>query len=543
MRYLLVALASHAATLFAQKPVDLILHNTKVVTVDDRFSISSAVAVRAGRIVAVGGEELLKTYRAAKVLDLKGRTVQPGFIDTHIHIAGDPAYYVELSEVKSIQEIRARVAAKARALPKGAWISGYGWSEDQLEEKRKPNRQDLDKAAPANPVTLTRAGGHSSVGNSLALKAAGMDRTTPDPEGGTIEHDAKGEPTGVVRERNDVFTRHLPKATAAELRESQTAKLKALFAKGITSIIEANTPLRQWPRWQSIYASNPGALPRAAVQIGWPGEEALKQFGKKTGYGDEFLRLGAIKLFVDGGFTGPAAYTIAPYRDQGDYRGKLVRPEAEFATIVKQAHALGWQMGLHTIGDGAIQLAADLLAKVLDENPRADHRHYLNHFSMAPPEATYKTMASHGIWIAQQPNFTYTLEGRYRANLEGERLQRNNPVATPIRQGIFVSLSSDILPIGPLVGLYAAVTRKGMSGEVYGADERISMLQAITAYTKNGAYFTREEKLKGTIEPGKLADMIVLSGDLLTMDPARILSTKVEMTILGGRIVYEARKP
>ncbi|MEO8027451.1 MAG: amidohydrolase, partial [Bryobacteraceae bacterium] len=528
-RLLLFSLASIA---YAQQPADLILHNAKVVTVDDHFSIASAVVIRGDRILAVGGEDLVAKYKAAKTLDLKGRTVQPGFMDTHIHMHGDPAYYVELSEVKSIQEIRARVAAKAKALPKGAWVSGYGWSEDQLEEKRKPNRQDLDGAAPSNPVVLTRAGGHSSVGNSLALKIAKIDRATPDPDRGAIEHDAAGEPTGVVRERNDVFTRNLATPGRAELRETLTAKLRALFAKGITSIIEASTPLESWPEWQSIYAAHRGELPRAAVQIGWPGAEALQKFGKRTGDGDEFLRLGAIKLFVDGGFTGPAAYTIAPYKGQGDYRGKLVRPEAEFAAIVKQTHALGWQLGMHTIGDGAIQLAANVLAKVLDENPRADHRHYLNHFSMNPPEETYRKIAAHHIWIAQQPNFTYTLEGRYRANLEGERLQRNNPVATPIRHGIFLSLSSDILPIGPLVGLYGAVTRKGMSGEVYGPGERISMAQAITAYTKNGAYFTREEKLKGTIEAGKLADLIVLSGDLLMMDPAKIIETQVDMTIL-----------
>lgn len=528
-------------SLTAQEAADLILHNAKVITVDNNFSIAQAVAIRGDRIIAVGNEDLLKKYKAATVLDLKGKTVQPGFIDTHIHMRGDPAYYVELSEVKSIQEIQTRVSAKAKTLPKGAWISGYGWSEDQLEEKRKPNRQDLDKAAPDNPVTLTRAGGHSSVGNSLALKLAKLDRATPDPERGVIEHDSTGEPTGVIRERNDLFGRFLLKPTADDLRETLIKKLQALFAKGITSIIEANTSLDQWPEWQRIYAAHRGELPRAAVQIGWPGVDTLKKFGKTTGDGDEFLRLGAIKVFVDGGFTGPAAYTIQPYDGQGEYRGKLVRPEAEFAEIVRQSHLLGWQLGMHTIGDGAIRLAVDVLSQTLDQNPRKDHRHYLNHFSMTPPEATYMKMAAHDIWIAQQPNFTYTLEGRYKANLSGERLQRNNPVANPMKHGIFMSLSSDILPIGPLVGLYAAVTRKGMSGEVYGASERISMAEAIKGYTRNGAYFTREEKLKGTIEPGKLADLIVLSGDLLAMDPSKIMSTKVEMTILGGKIVYQAR--
>lgn len=539
MRFLLPFMLG-AVAFAQQQPVDLILHNGKIFTADANMTIAQAVAVRGEKIVAVGASaELLKQYKAARVIDLEGKFVQPGFDDIHIHMRGDPPYYVDLAEVKSIQEIRIKVAAKAKTLPKGAWITGYGWSEDQVEEKRKPNRRDLDQAAPANPVAITRAGGHSSVGNSMALKIAGVDKSTPDPEQGVIEHDDNGEPTGVVRERNDVFLKFAPREKPADLSPSLTLKLKGLLAKGITSIIEANTSLDGYAEWQKIYAAKGAELPRAAVQIGWPGAETLRKYGHKTGDGNEHLRLGAIKVFVDGGFTGPAAYTIEPYKNQGDYRGKLTRTPEEFYTIFRDAHALGWQLGLHTIGDGAIKLAADTLARVIDENPRADHRHYLNHFSMTPPDDTYRKMASHGIWIAQQPNFTYTLEGRYRDNLDDRRLQLNNPVATPMKYGIFVGLSSDILPIGPLVGLYAATTRKGMSGEVYGMEEAIPMARAIAGYTRNGAYFTKEEKVKGSLEEGKLADMIVLSEDLLTVAPTKIMQTEVYMTIVGGKILYK----
>lgn len=540
MRFLIFLIFLIGAAAFAQQPVDLILHNGKVFTADSNLTTAQAVAISGEKIVAVGpSAEILKQYKASRTIDLGGKFLQPGFDDIHIHMRGDPPYYVDLAEVRSIQEIRNRVAAKARTLPKGAWITGYGWSEDQVEEKRKPNRKDLDQAAPLNPVAITRAGGHSSVGNSLALKIAGVDKSTPDPQNGVIEHDDHGEPTGVVRERNDLFTRFVPKEKPADLSPSLTAKLKGLLAKGITSIVEANTTLDGYVEWQKIYATHANELPRAAVQIGWPGVEALQKYGKKTGDGDQHLRLGAIKVFVDGGFTGPAAYTIEPYKNQGDYRGKLTHTPEEFYAIFRDAHKLGWQIGLHTIGDGGIKLAVDILSRVIDENPRADHRHYLNHFSMTPPEETYRKMAAHAIWIAQQPNFTYTLEGRYRDNLEGRRLQLNNPVATPMKHGVFVGLSSDILPIGPLVGLYAAVTRKGMSGEVYGFEEAIGMPQAIAGYTRNGAFFTREEKVKGSLEAGKLADMIVLSQDLLTVDPSKIMDTQVEMTIVGGRILYK----
>ena len=529
-----------AVAAFAQERADLLLRNGKVFD-PGSGAVTQALVIRDGKIIATGSNDLATKYKAAKVIDLHGSLAIPGFDDTHIHLSGDAPHYVELAEAKSIQEIRRLVSAKAAQIGKGAWITGYGWSEDQLEEKRKPARLDLDAAAPSNPVVLTRAGGHSVTTNSRALELAKIDRTTPDPDKGVIEHDDHGEPTGLVRERGDLFTRFVPPSTPGELRASLINKLKALFAKGITSIIVAGVTPVQYAEWERIYAQNPD-LPRAALQIRYTDPETLKTFGKKTGDGNERLRVGAIKIFVDGGFTGPAAYTIQPYKNQGDYRGKLTMHEAQLYEQLRNAHRLGWQLGLHTIGDGAIQLAVDSLAKILLETPRADHRHYLNHFSMTPPEATYRKMKASDIWLAQQPNFTYTLEGRYRDNLDDARLQFNNPLATPMnRYGIFTSLSSDILPIGPAIGLYAAVTRKGVSGAVYGLEARISIRQAIQAYTQNGAYFTREEKIKGTLAAGMLADLTVFEEDLLTADPAKILTAKPSKTILNGRVVYEKK--
>ena len=498
-----------------------------------------AMAIRDGRVLAIGSDsEIAGRYRAAREIDLKGGFAIPGFNDTHIHMRGDAPHYVELSDVKSIQEIGAKVGAKAKQFGKGAWITGYGWSEEQLEEKRKPNRKDLDQAAPDNPVVLTRAGGHSAVASSRALALAKIDRATPDPDKGAIEHDASGEPTGVVRERNDLFYKFAPVASREQLNVSLRRKLKDLFAKGITSIIVAGVTVDEYADWEKLYAQD-RELPRAALQIRWTLPETLRQFGRKTGSGDDRLRVGAIKIFVDGGFTGPAAYTIEPYKDQGEYRGKLTMKVEELKSALRQAHAMGWQLGLHTIGDGAIQLAVDALSGIVRTAPRADHRHYLNHFSMTPPDETYRKMRAANIWLAQQPNFTYTLEGRYRDNLDARRLELNNPVATPMKKyGIFTSLSSDILPIGPLVGLYAATTRKGMSGTVYGPQERIGMREAIQAYTQNGAYFTFEEKYKGTLAPGMLADLAVFPDNLLTIDAAKILDLTPSTTILGGRVVY-----
>ena len=292
------------------------------------------------------------------------------------------------------------------------------------------------------------------------------------------------------------------------------------------------------PEWERVYREHRGELPRAAVQIRWPGEAALRDFGRKSGDGDEWLRVGALKVYVDGGFTGPSAYTIDPYKGLPGFRGTLNRAPDSLYLIARAAHAMGWQMGFHTIGDGAIALAVSVFDRVLRELPRADHRNYLNHFSMLPPDSTLATMVRDSILVAQQPNFTYTLEQRYAQVLDGARLAHNNPVATPMRRGVVMAFSSDILPIGPMVGLYAAVTRKGKSGAVYGAEERVPMVVALRAYTRGGAYLTREERRKGTIQPGMLADVIVLSADLLTIPPEQILETRVDLTVLGGRVVY-----
>ncbi len=537
-----------AAPLAAQERVDLLVHDAKVFSADDRGTMYRAVAMRDGKIVAVGGEELVARYRAERTVDAHGKLVIPGFMDTHIHVRGVPRRAVSLAGAKSLAEIQERIRRKARELGAGEWVTAYDWSEDELAEKRRPLRADLDAAAPENPVLATRAGGHSGVASSLALKLAGITRETPDPEGGIIEHDSAGEPNGVLRERaQGLAGRLVPRATPDETRESFVAALRDLLRLGITSMIEAGTPPSFFPEWERVYREHGDELPRVAAQVRvWPDEVGadsaialIRNFGRKTGDGDERLRVGPLKIGVDGGFTGAAAWTLEPYKGQPGFYGKALVPKADLLKVVRAAHALGWQMGFHTIGDAAIQMTVDVYDQVLRESPRPDHRNYLNHFTVKPPEATLRKMVADHIGISQQPNFTYTLDGRYRANLEGPRYRSNNPLRTPLSRGIFMAFGSDDLPIGPMVGLYAAVTRKGMLGDVVGPEEKLTMPEAIRAYTRSGPFLTREERIKGTIEPGKLADLIVLSEDLLTIDPERILGVKVEMTVLGGKVVYE----
>lgn len=519
--------------------VDLLFHNGQILIVDDAFSIHSVLAVSDGKVVASGGEELLDHYRARKTVDLSGQTLMPGFVDSHTHISGDARRYIDLTDVSSIVEIQSLVRDKAALLGSSEWITGYGWSEDELAEQRKPTRYDLDDAAPDNPVVLTRAGAHSAVASSLALRAANIDADTPDPEGGVIERGATGEPNGIVRERHGLILQLVPPATEAELRRSLAVNLNSLLAKGITSITDAQKTPQDYRRWQSVYAERALPLPRAKLQFEWDDPAAIKTLMREVGDGDDWLAIGPIKIFVDGGFTGPAAYTLKPYRDMPEYRGYLNMAQSKLVKQINEIHDAGLQMGIHAIGDAAIALVVDTLTETLQRNPRQDHRHYLNHFSMRPPQQTMAKMAEQNIHITQQPNFTYTLEGRYAANLDGWRLAHNNPLRSPMDAGITVALSSDILPIGPMVGLYAATTRKGMSGKVYGPDEAITIEEALRGYTLTSAFLNFDEDIKGSLEPGKYADMIVLPADILTVSEEELMTLDVTQTYLQGELVYE----
>ena len=519
--------------------VDTIFHNGKVITIDAGHSIASVVAVSGDSIVAVGQAELLDEYVSENMIDLDGKVLMPGFIDSHTHISGEAQRYIDLTETTSIEEIKGLVRDKSTELGEGEWITGYGWSEDFMAELRRPLRADLDEAAPNNPVLITRAGGHSAVANSLALRQAEVTSSTPQPENGVIEKDENGELNGVIRERQDIVSRLVPEATNEEVRDSLIAELKRQLSLGITSLTHATGSIDDYPEWEYVYSLHRGTLPRTSMQVFWIDPETMTAFGKKTGDGDEHLRVGPIKIFVDGGFTGPAAYTKEPYKGEPEYRGTLSIDPGELTKIIGELNAAGWQTGIHAIGDAAIELAVDELALALDENPRVDHRHYLNHFTVMPSSESMQKMAEYGIAITQQPNFTYTLEGRYVDYLDGDRVEHNNPLRTPMNHGIHVAISSDILPIGPMVGIYAAVTRKGMSGRVFAEEEALSMMEALQGYTLYGAYLSFEEGRKGSIEAGKLADMIVLDQDILTIDPAHIMDVIVEQTWLGGKLVFE----
>jgi predicted amidohydrolase YtcJ len=556
-RWALLSCVLNAACLAAE-PADLLLVHGKVVTVDDTFSIHSAVAVKDGRIVAVGGDELVQRYKGAPSIDLRGLTLLPGFIDDHLHPQAISPRAIDAAQARSIGELQEMIRKKAQQLGKGQWITGYGWAEANLAEKRNVVRADLDTAAPDNPVALVRAGGHSIVGNSRALALAKIDRNTQKPLRGVIEHDARGEPNGIIRERNDLFLRLVPTDSFEILRSGYVDSLRHMLTLGLTSVIVAASSIRDevkvedrpeqpdnmatFKNYQDIYAEHGATLPRAVVEIGYPGEKALCAYPHKTGWGDDRLKLGAIgeAPAVDGGFTGPTAWTSQDYKGQPGFRGQpFFKDREDLQQLADSVAKCGWQVGLHAIGDAAINRAVEVYAAALEKYPHPDARWYVAHFTMTPTDATLALMVKAKILAAAQPNFLYTLENRYLETLDGERLEHVNPVGRPLRKGVFIAFGSDNLPIDPRVGLYAAVTRKGLSGRVYGPDEAVSIQEALRMYTVNSAYLSWDEHKKGSIEVGKFADLIVLDRDPLTVPPEQLLTMRVLTTIVNGKVVYQ----
>ena len=420
--FLIACGGQESETMRSPSPADLILTNGKIFVADEAFSLVDTLVVTDGLIVATGNSSLTERFDAEETVNLEGKLVIPGFNDSHTHIRGRPQRYIELSEVTSIEEIQLLIRAKIAEIGEGEWITGYGWSEDELDEGRRPLRLDLDAVSPNNPVILTRAGGHSAVTNSMALQLAEITLETPQPAGGVIEVGEDGMLNGIIRERQNLVGKLVPDSTYEEIIASLEVNLNALLARGITSITDASKTVEDYEMFEELYQSNELALPRSTLQFQWYDAAAINALNARVGKGDDFLKPGAIKVFADGGFTGPAAYTLEPYVNQGEYRGYLNMPEGVLVNHLNLIHDAGYQMGIHAIGDAAIVLVVNTLADALERNPRENHRHYLNHFSMRPPELTMELMAEHDIHITQQPNFTYTLEGRYAENLDGWRL-------------------------------------------------------------------------------------------------------------------------
>jgi predicted amidohydrolase YtcJ len=498
-------------------------------------------------------------------------TLLPGFYDNHIHL-GEPlqpwkhggmieAVADWLRDARDVESLVAAVRNKAAQTPKGQWITGE-IPREEWPNAALPTRWHLDKATTDHPVALAR-GPHTLVVNSAALKMAGVTRDTK-PPGGEIVHDASGEPTGKILEAaRRVITRVMPPATADPGADGQIQAWRTLLGQlaglGVTSVNVAGVRPDVLPLVKRLYEQHGNDLPRMTVQLRVsPGFDShddpqagtaqsiaeIEAIGDRRAYfAHERVKLGAVKMSIDGGLSAPIFWSLKPYENRPGFFGEQRIPDSAFARVARRAHQLGWQLGIHTMGDAAVAMVVGELEKILRELPRADHRHYLHHVAVLPPLETIRKMAALPVMVASQPGFLLGLGAFADEALEPEREATQQPSRSLLDHGVRVSYGSDAGPYGPLAALYAAVTRRSWNGAVKGSSERVSIAEAIRMHTLEPAYFTFDDLTQGSIEVGKAADFVILDRDLLTIDPERIPDVQVVRTIVGGREVYRRVPP
>ena len=529
----------------------------------------TAVGVRNGEIVYVGSDAGARTLAAAttEVIDLAGAMMLPGLFDNHVHagvgrgalmewegglISEVPAW---VREARTIEELQAALAREADRVGPGEWITG-ALSREVWHNGILPTRADLDAGTTANPVLLTR-GPHTTVLNSAALDLAGIDRTTTFPGGGHIGHDDDGEPNGRLYDS----ARRLASAVAPQPPASEASldNLKSLLlqfaSSGVTNVNVAGVRPDQLRHFQALYEREGEALPRATLQIRLrPGYDAfddldesvevaiaeLEGLGIVTGFGDDRLQIGAIKMSIDGGLSAPAYWSTEGYEDRPEYTGAIRIPAEAFYPVARRAHELGWQLGIHTMGDGAVEMVVEQMDRILSELPRDDHRHYLHHVAVKPSNDVMATMARNGVGVASQPAFTVGLGAFAVESLAGEREATMNPTKSLQDAGVWVSWGSDGAPYGPSVTLWTGITRKGWDGQVYGVEEAVDREEALHLHTYMPAYQTFTEDKVGTIEVGKLADFTIIGENFFEMEEDRIRYLPVISTIVGGVEIWSA---
>ena len=552
---------------------DVIYHNARIVTLEGD-EIVDALAVVEGRVAAVGTNAEIRRLAgsATRVVDLGGRTVVPGFYDNHVHLGGElqpwrggmiSAVSGWLRDAETTPQLLAALRGQATETPRGEWIRG-SIAREVFPNQIAPTRWQLDSAAPDHPVALAR-GPHTLLLNSRALALARITRDTPNPPGGWIIRDARGEPNGRVLEAaRRLVDRVMPReqrptvpAPGGGAPEAPTERyrrfLLEMAALGITSVNVAGVGPAELRTLQSLYERHGAELPRATVQIRLsPGHDTyddvevgvresialMEGLGVRTGFGTDRLKVGAIKMSIDGGLSAPVFWSLEDYEGRPGFRGAQRIPNDAFYRVARRAHELGWQLGIHTMGDAAAAMVVDQLERILTEFPRADHRHFLHHVAVLPPPATLDKMARLGIGVASQPGFTLALGAYADEALAGAREATQNPTRSLLARGIHVSYGSDGAPFGPLAGIQAAVTRRGWDDEVHGAEEGVTVAEALRLHTLESAWFSFDETTRGTLEVGKVADLTVLSDDPFGVDVRRIREMRIERTVVGGRDIY-----
>jgi predicted amidohydrolase YtcJ len=519
---------------------------------------AEAVAIANGRFLAVGTNTEIATLIGAhsKVMDLKGRLAVPGLIDTHAHFiyGGFQLLSADLKDARTEDEFTRRIAEKAKTLEPGRWLKGGEWDEQAWPSAKLPTRQMIDGVTADTPVFLSRYDGHAILANSLALNLAGVTRATPDPVGGVIVRDAAGEPTGVFKDAaQELIAKAIPRPSEAAMTEALHAALSEAARVGLTSLHSITVDADSW---NGSYTGEIELLRRAEKE-GWLtcrfyeivpithwGE--LLDAAVRCGMEEHFVRLGAVKAFADGSLGSATAWMFEPFADDPANRGiplPLMNPPSKMEALAKGADQANLQMCIHAIGDRAISDILDIYARLGGDNPKA-HRFRIEHAQHMRPQ-DFARFHQLGVIASMQPYHAID-DGRWAEKRLGhERAKSSYAWRSMLDAGVPLAFGSDwpVAPLSPILGIYAAVTRATLDGKNPGGwfpEQRLTVDEALRAYTQGSAYAAFQENEKGSITPGKLGDVVVLSDDLFTIPPTKIKDTRVDMTIVGGKIVYQA---
>ena len=551
MRSLMLTIAALSSSTALATPADFIIRDAHIVTVDPKFSTAEAVAIQNGRFIAVGSDaEVLKTRGPnTRVIDLHGETVLPGFNDTHVHLTAgkDLENEVDLTHIRSIKDIQAAIAARVKVSKPGEPIVGTrGWWEYQLAEGRLPIRTDLDQVAPNNPVAIP--GPHYVIANSLALKLAGVTRDTPDPQGGQIYKDANGEPTGLLMDNaSRVVRKFMPQPTEARKIAGMKRVLALVNSHGLTSAGDPSGSVEDAAMYRRLrdkgmltvrldfaYNIDPAELLDKA-------EAELRALPKPGADGDGMFRADEIgETGLDGAEL--TALLEHDYPGKPGYRGLQKVPTEQFKQFAALVAKHGYRLRPHAVGDAAIDEALDAFDYANSQTPITDRRWMIDHAFLLGPQH-YARVKRLGLIVNSQYMHNYELGALILKAWKRPLADRSEPYRQWLQNGIMFAGGSDG-PISyyaePLLEIYGEVTRGTQWGGRLGPDQGISREDAIRSVTINGAYTTFEEKVKGSIEPGKYADFVVLSADIMKIPAEQIRDLKVLATVLGGRTVYGA---
>jgi hypothetical protein len=519
------------------KPARIALVNGNVITLNPAHPKAEAVAIRDERIVGVGTNEEVSQLvgRDAKIINLKGKTVLPGFIDAHIHLlmCGLASTAIDLRKLKSIAEIKEKVNERVKRKSKGEWVVGQGWDDTILTERRFPSRWDLDEVSPDNPVIILRVCGHISCLNSKALELANITKQTTPPPGGEIDKDpVTGEPTGILRDATNMMVMHLISYSDEELIEALKSACERAVGVGLTSVHCIPMTSQQVRIFQRLIRQ--GDLPLRVYLI-----PLLRARGFKV----PWTKIKAVKMILDGSLGGHTAALFKPYTDQPENTGIIYLSKERLQKIVKKIHKAGFQLAIHCIGDRAVQMALDCIEEALRERPRVNHRHRIEHASVLNKELIER-MKNLRVIASVQPPFIVS-DGRWLIDRLGlERSRFVYPFKTLLDRRVKVAAGSDcpVELMNPLLGIQAAVTRAVTKDFIFEPEQRVTVDQAIRMYTIGAAYASFEEDIKGSIEVGKLADLVLLSDDPFSVPSNKIGQIRVEMTIVGGKIVYKSAR-